>query len=217
MSRHASQRRRDPARVSRRAFITTMGAGVVGASAFEVPPAAAGAPAVAAGETRTIPLRVNGRTHQVEAAPNTTLLEILRGPLGLTGTKPGCERGECGACTVLIGDTARYACLTLALEVEGADITTVEGLMRGEDLGSVQQAFVECDAFQCGYCTAGQVMAVEALLRAKPAPSVDEIREGVSGNLCRCGAYAHIVTAAARAGELRRGAGRAGAARERGR
>jgi xanthine dehydrogenase YagT iron-sulfur-binding subunit len=190
--------------VSRRAFITSVGAGVVGASALGDPRTKAAAPAVAAGETRTMALRVNGRTHRVEVASNTTLLEVLRGPLGLTGSKPGCERGECGACTVLIGNAARYACLTLALEAEGADITTVEGLMRGEDLGSVQQAFVECDAFQCGYCTCGQVMAVEALLRAKPSPSLDDIREGLSGNLCRCGTYAHIFKATTRAAELRR-------------
>ena len=107
-----------------------------------------------------------------------------------------------------MGDLARYACMTLAVEAEGADITTVEGLMHGEALGPVQQAFVEHDGFQCGYCTPGQVMAVEALLRRTPDPSPDQIREGVSGNLCRCGAYEHIFTAAGRAAALRRGQGR---------
>lgn len=204
MSKHPSRRTSGPTGLSRRAFITSVGAGVVGASALHDARTHAAAPAVGAGETRTMALRVNGRTYRVDVAPNTTLLEVLRGPLGLTGAKPGCERGECGACTVLVGDTARYACLTLALEVEGADVTTVEGLMRGEDLGSVQQAFVESDAFQCGYCTCGQIVAVEALLRAKPTPSLDEIREGLSGNLCRCGTYPHIFKAAARAAELRR-------------
>jgi xanthine dehydrogenase YagT iron-sulfur-binding subunit len=124
--------------------------------------------------------------------------------LGLTGTKSGCERGECGACTVLIDGVARYSCLTLALEAVGAEITTVEGLMHGEQLGPVQQAFVEEDALQCGYCTPGQVVSVEALLRRTPQPTAEQIREGVSGNLCRCGAYQHIFRAAQRAAELRK-------------
>jgi xanthine dehydrogenase YagT iron-sulfur-binding subunit len=120
----------------------------------------------------------------------------LRERLGLTGTKVGCDRGECGACTVLIDDVPRYACLTLAIEAEGHQITTLEGIMQGEEPGPVQQAFIEQDAFQCGYCTPGQIMAVEGLLRANPTPSPEEIRQGVSGNLCRCGAYAHIFKAA---------------------
>jgi len=190
--------------VSRRTFIASVGAGVVGAAALEKG-VAAQAPRLGAGDTRAMRLRVNGRERQIEVAANTTLLEALRDQLELTGTKPGCERGECGACTVLVGDEARYACLTLALEVEGAEITTVEGLMRGEALGDVQQAFVERDAFQCGYCTSGQVMAVEALLRRSPDPSAAEVREGVSGNLCRCGAYPHIFDAADLAARRRRG------------
>jgi xanthine dehydrogenase YagT iron-sulfur-binding subunit len=144
----------------------------------------------------------------VAVEPRTTLLDVLRGPLGLTGTKPGCERGECGACTVLVDGRTRYSCMTLALEAEGTEITTVEGLLRGEGLGDVQQAFVEHDGFQCGFCTSGQVMAVEGLLRANRQPSAREIREAVSGNLCRCGAYAHIFKAAGRAAELRTRGGR---------
>jgi xanthine dehydrogenase YagT iron-sulfur-binding subunit len=194
--------------VSRRTFITTVGAGVVGAAALAPGTARAATPRLAAGEVTTIALRLNGRVHHVEVTANTTLLEVLRDQLGFTGTKLGCARGECGACTVLMGDLARYACMTLALEAEGADITTVEGLMHGEALGPVQQAFVEDDGFQCGFCTPGQVMAVEALLRRTPDPSPDQIREGVSGNLCRCGAYEHIFTAARRAAVLRRGQGR---------
>ena len=190
--------------VSRRAFIASVGAGVVGAAAVEKGVAAQDA-RLGAGDTRVMRLRVNGRERQIEVTANTTLLEALRDQLELAGTKPGCERGECGACTVLVGDEARYACLTLALEVEGAEITTVEGLMRGEALGDVQQAFVERDAFQCGYCTSGQVMAVEALLRRSPDPSAAEVREGVSGNLCRCGAYPHIFDAADLAARRRRG------------
>ena len=140
--------------------------------------------------------------------PRTTLLEALREHLGLAGTKPGCERGECGACTVLIDGETRYACLTLALEAEGHEVTTIEGLAKGEQLSDVQKAFVAEDAMQCGYCTPGQVMAVEGLLRHEKDPSLDEIREGVSGNLCRCGAYAHIFKAAQRAAAARRNGGR---------
>jgi xanthine dehydrogenase YagT iron-sulfur-binding subunit len=132
-------------------------------------------------------------------------LFVIRDQLGLTGTKLGCERGECGACTVLIDGKPRYACMTLAVEAEGTEVTTLEGLMNGEELGPVQQAFAEEDAFQCGYCTPGQIMAVEGLLRANPSPTLDEVRQGVSGNLCRCGSYAFIFKAATRAAELRKG------------
>jgi xanthine dehydrogenase YagT iron-sulfur-binding subunit len=141
----------------------------------------------------------------VPAEARWTLLHVLREVIGLTGAKPGCERGECGACTVLIDGIPRYACLTLAVEAQGHEITTLEGLMNGETLGPVQAAFVEADALQCGYCTPGQIMAVEGLLRANPNPSVEEIRRGVSGNLCRCGAYPHIFKAARRAAELKGG------------
>jgi xanthine dehydrogenase YagT iron-sulfur-binding subunit len=135
--------------------------------------------------------------------PRWTLLDVLRERLGLTGTKLGCGRGECGACTVLMDGKPTYACLVLALEAEEHDVTTVEGVMRGEELGAVQVAFVEADAFQCGYCTPGQVMAAEGLLRRQPHPGPEEIREGMSGNLCRCGAYKHIFEAVRRAAEGR--------------
>jgi xanthine dehydrogenase YagT iron-sulfur-binding subunit len=182
-----------------------MGAGVVGAAAFEARADQAPATDLApAGEGRPIALRVNGRVSRVVVEPRSTLLDVLREDLGLTGTKPGCERGECGACTVLIGDEPRYACMTLALETDGAEVTTIEGLRHGEVLGDVQRAFAECDALQCGFCTPGQELAVEGLLRAKPDPTLEEIRDGVSGNLCRCGAYPHIFEAARRAAELRR-------------
>jgi xanthine dehydrogenase YagT iron-sulfur-binding subunit len=140
--------------------------------------------------------------------PRQTLLEVLRDSLGLTGTKPGCERGECGACTVLIDGVPRYSCLTLAVEAEGHSITTIEGL-NGEKLSAVQQGFVEQDGMQCGYCTPGQVMAAEGLLRRNPDPSLDEIRMGMSGNLCRCGAYDHIFKSVRRAAELRKSGGAA--------
>ena len=152
-----------------------------------------------------INLKVNGHSHSLLVEPRWSLLFVLREKLGLTGSKAGCERGECGACTVLIDGVPRYACLTLAVEAQGREVTTLEGLLNGEMLGPVQKAFAEADALQCGYCTPGQIMSVEGLLRANPDPSAEEIRRGVSGNLCRCGAYHHIFQAARRAAELKRG------------
>jgi xanthine dehydrogenase YagT iron-sulfur-binding subunit len=196
--------------ISRRSFLASAGIGAAGAVAAAggvAGPLAAqepAAPVVDPQDLARTTLRVNGRTVRLLVEPRWSLLYVLREKLGLTGTKVGCERGECGSCTVLIDGAPRYACMTLALEAEGAEITTLEGLMRGEELGVVQQAFVEHDAFQCGYCTSGQVVAVEGLLRANPDPGPEEIRTGVSGNLCRCGAYANIFKAARRAAELRR-------------
>jgi xanthine dehydrogenase YagT iron-sulfur-binding subunit len=192
--------------IDRRGFLTSIGAGAVGAAALGAGPSeAAPAAVVAAGDTVAVPLTVNGVARRVTVEARTTLLEVLRGPLGLTGAKPGCERGECGACTVLVDGIPRYACQTLAVEAEGAEITTVEGLLEGESLGPVQQAFVEQDGMQCGFCTPGHVVSVEGLLRKVPDPTPDEIREALSGNLCRCGAYTHIVRSARRAAELKRG------------
>lgn len=191
--------------MERRSFFTTIGAGVVGAT---VTVKAAQSPADA-GATAPIMvnLSINGRKLRLAVEPRSTLLHVLRERLGLTGTKVGCERGECGACTVLIDGVPRYACLTLAVEAEGREITTIEGLMRGEQAGPVQQAFIEQDGMQCGYCTPGQVVAAEALVRKNPNPTVDEVREAMSGNLCRCGAYSHIFKAVQRAAELTRKGG----------
>ena len=198
------------ARLSRRGFITTVGTGAVAAAAVATAAQAGtrqSADIPEGADTVRVTLDINGRTHRLLVEPRWSLLYVLRERLGLTGSKQGCERGECGVCTVLIDDTPRYACMTLALEAEGHKVVTVEGLMKGEELGATQQAFVEQDAYQCGYCTPGQVMAVEGLVRAHPNPSTAEIRHAVSGNLCRCGAYAHIFKAAARAAELKRGEG----------
>jgi xanthine dehydrogenase YagT iron-sulfur-binding subunit len=150
-----------------------------------------------------ITLTINERRQRLLVEPRWSLLYVLRERFGLTGTKIGCERGECGACTVLIDGIPRYACMTLAVEAEGASVTTLEGLMDGDELGQVQQAFLEEDAFQCGYCTPGQVMAAEGLLRTNPHPSLDEIRKGMSGNLCRCGSYANIFRAVSKAADLK--------------
>jgi xanthine dehydrogenase YagT iron-sulfur-binding subunit len=189
--------------LTRRGFLTSLGTGAAAVAASGSLLAAAGgaqaASAAASTEAAVITLIVNGRAHQVMVEPRWTLLYVLREKIGLTGAKEGCGRGECGACTVLIDGVARYACLTLAVEAQGTAVTTVEGLLEGESLGPVQAAFVEEDAYQCGYCTPGQVMSVEALLRKNPSPTIDEIRTAVSGNLCRCGAYAHIFKAAAKA------------------
>jgi xanthine dehydrogenase YagT iron-sulfur-binding subunit len=196
-----------PRGLTRRGFLTTIGAGAVTvavSSRLSAQPAAAEAEMTERGEMTKVTLLINGRNYRLLVEPRWSLLYVLREGLGLTGAKAGCERGECGACTVLIDDVPRYACMTLAVEAEGAKITTLEGLMKGEDLGAVQQAFVEHDALQCGYCTPGQIMAVEGLLRANPNPSAEDIRRGVSGNLCRCGAYKHIFNAAQKAAELKK-------------
>jgi xanthine dehydrogenase YagT iron-sulfur-binding subunit len=148
-------------------------------------------------------LLINGLRRSLVVEPRWSLLYVLREKLGLTATKVGCERGECGACTVLIDEVPRYACLTLAVEAQGTSIVTLEGLMLGERLGPAQQAFAEQDAFQCGYCTPGQIMSAEGLLRNNSAPNSEEIRRAMSGNLCRCGAYAHIHKAIVRAAELK--------------
>jgi xanthine dehydrogenase YagT iron-sulfur-binding subunit len=190
--------------ISRRAFLQFVGAGaVVSAGAGRV--AAATPPENAEqNEKIRVSLWVNGRRRRLLVEPRWSLLYVLREKMGLTGTKVGCERGECGACTVLINGQPRYSCLTLAVEAEGKEITTLEGLMEGEELGPVQKAFVGHDAFQCGYCTPGQVMAAEGLLRSNPNPSLEEVRLGMSGNLCRCGVYPNIFRAVRRAAELKR-------------
>jgi xanthine dehydrogenase YagT iron-sulfur-binding subunit len=194
--------------MTRRSFIKGVGVGAAAAAAASgtlSALAAAEAKEVKAEEMQKLTLKVNGRSHRLLVEPRWSLLFVLREKMGLAGTKIGCERGECGACTVLINGVPRYACMTLALEAEGDEITTVEGLMEGEELGPVQQAFVENDAFQCGYCTPGQIMAAEGLLRANSPLTVTEIQKGMSGNLCRCGAYVHIFRAVEAAAKARSG------------
>ncbi len=142
-----------------------------------------------------VALRVNGSEHQLVLDPRTTLLDALRELLHLTGTKKGCGLGQCGACTVLLDGKRVKSCLSLAALVDKRDITTIEGLSRGEQLHPLQAAFVERDAFQCGYCTPGQIMAGAACIAEGHAGSAEEIREWMSGNICRCGAYDNIVAA----------------------
>lgn len=140
-------------------------------------------------------LRVNGREHRLALDPRTTLLDALREHLHLTGSKKGCGLGQCGACTVLLDGKRVKSCLSLAALVDGRDVTTIEGLAKGDELHPLQKAFIERDAFQCGYCTSGQIMAGVACIAEGHARSPQEIREWMSGNLCRCGAYDHIVGA----------------------
>jgi xanthine dehydrogenase YagT iron-sulfur-binding subunit len=143
-----------------------------------------------------IRLNVNDMAHDLDLEPRRTLLDALREDLHLTGTKPGCNMGNCGACTVLVDGEAMYSCLLLAVECEGRAITTIEGLSRAGEPDLVQRAFIEHDALQCGFCTPGQVLALKALLGRNPHPSDEEIDRGMAGNLCRCGAYPKIRAAA---------------------
>jgi xanthine dehydrogenase YagT iron-sulfur-binding subunit len=138
---------------------------------------------------------VNGEPRKLRIEPRVTLLDALRENLGLTGSKKGCDMGQCGACTVLIDGKRAVSCLQLAAANEGRSITTIEGLARNGALHPVQQAFIDCDAFQCGYCTPGQIMSAVGLLAEGKPRSDDEIRERMSGNICRCGAYPNIVAA----------------------
>jgi xanthine dehydrogenase YagT iron-sulfur-binding subunit len=178
------------------------GAGVTGCVLFAgghlmaaaVPPAAAQANEPAAAALDVV-LRINGADHRLAVDPRTTLLDALREHLGLTGAKKGCGLGQCGACTVLMDGKRVKSCLWLAALAEGREITTIEGLTQGEQLHPLQAAFIERDALQCGYCTPGQIMAGIACISEGHAGSADEIREWMSGNLCRCGAYDHIVAA----------------------
>jgi xanthine dehydrogenase YagT iron-sulfur-binding subunit len=148
------------------------------------------------GSTKPVTLRVNGREYRLTIEARVTLLDALREYLDLPGTKKGCDHGQCGACTVHINGTRVNSCLTFAIMHQGDEITTIEGLAHGADLHPVQKAFIECDAFQCGYCTPGQIMSAAALLNGRKAIlKDDEIREAMSGNICRCGAYPNIVAA----------------------
>ncbi len=148
-------------------------------------------------------LRVNGQEHRIYVEPRRTLLDALRKDLGLTGTKKGCDEGTCGACTVLIGGRAVYACMTLALDCDGKSIETIENLLTKDGrLHPIQQSFIEQDGLQCGFCTPGQIMSVKALLSENPKPTFQQIERALAGNICRCGAYPKILKAALRAVEL---------------
>ncbi|MEO6550518.1 MAG: (2Fe-2S)-binding protein [Ferruginibacter sp.] len=161
--------------------------------------AEAGLDEKALGETDlvSLPLEINGITHDLSLEPRTTLLDLLREQLALPGTKKGCDHGQCGACTVHIDGRRVLSCMTLVVMVEGKKVTTIEGLADGDNLHPMQEAFIRHDGFQCGYCTPGQIMSAVACIREGHADSDDEIREYMSGNICRCGAYPNIVAAIA--------------------
>ena len=198
--------------LSRRSFLrgsaaSAAGAGVIGAgSAFVGPVTAAqtDGPPVVGPVAALLTLRVNGVTRTLQIEPRTTLAEALRGPLGLTGTKIACDRGACSACTVWLDGVTVCACMMLAVEVGARSVTTIEGLAKGEHLHPVQAAFIEHDALQCGFCTPGMVMSCAALLEHTPNPSVDEVNAAISGHLCRCGTYPHVVAATLAAAKARK-------------
>jgi carbon-monoxide dehydrogenase small subunit len=142
-----------------------------------------------------INIRVNGVMHTIEVKNNWTLLDVIRDGLGLTGTKCGCNKGECGACTVLMNGKSILSCLTLAVSAQGQEILTIEGLSKDQKLHPIQQSFVEHGAIQCGFCSPGMIMSAKALLDSNARPTEEEIRAGINGNLCRCTGYAKIVEA----------------------
>ncbi|MCP3143495.1 (2Fe-2S)-binding protein [Pyxidicoccus xibeiensis] len=193
-------------KLSRRAFFTGAGASAISATlvqtAAEAATAAAG-PTVLGPEPEPLTLSINGRPTAVTVDPGTTLADLLRNQLGLTGTKVGCDRGACSACTVWLDGEVAAACMTLVLDTRGRKVTTIEGLAKGDELHPVQRAFVENDALQCGFCTPGMVMSCAALVDRNPKCTLDDVKQAVSGHLCRCGTYPNVfkaTLAAAQAG-----------------
>jgi aerobic-type carbon monoxide dehydrogenase small subunit (CoxS/CutS family) len=201
--------KKSPGGVSRRDFIKGMGTGALGTAVL--PPLLGQTIATKKGripvyEKKTISLTVNGRKVSLEAAANETLLDVLRDKLDLTGAKRVCDRGECGGCTVHLDGVPIYACMVLAVRADGRTVKTVEGLAEGDKLHPVQEAFIEKDGYQCGFCTSGFLMTTSAFLDKNPSPSLDDIKQALSGNLCRCGNYAKIYGAVDTAAKKLRGA-----------
>jgi len=196
--------------VSRRDFLKRVGAGSVGAAVISKglldAPGADAYPteAVQPAKGRSIvSLKVNGKAYRVEVQHRQTLAEVLRDEIGLTGTRIGCDRGECGACTVIIDGRNMYSCSQLAVWMNGKEILTVEGLAKGDKLDPIQQAFIDHDGPQCGFCTSGQIMSGKALLMRNPSPTEAQARRALSGNLCRCGNYNREVEAVLAAAKAR--------------
>jgi xanthine dehydrogenase YagT iron-sulfur-binding subunit len=185
-------RRRFLKQVAGTGVAVSLGPAFLGMASVE---ASESAPATTTVATTKVRLRINGQEHTLEIDPRTTLLDALREHLQLTGSKKGCDHGQCGACTVLVNGRRINSCLSLALVHEGDDITTIEGLASGDQLHPVQAAFLEQDGFQCGYCTPGQICSAVACIKEGHAKTDADIREWMSGNLCRCGAYPNIVAA----------------------
>ena len=198
--------------LSRRSFlrgsaVTTAGATMVNATSALLAQAETAESTSASGGPGavSITLQVNGVARALRAEPRATLAEVLRGPLGLTGTKIGCDRGACGACTVLVDAQPVCSCMMLAVDVGARPVTTIEGLAPGDTLHPVQQAFIEHDALQCGYCTPGMLMSCAALLDRMRAADADDVRAAISGHICRCGTYPHVVTATLAAAKVCKG------------
>jgi xanthine dehydrogenase YagT iron-sulfur-binding subunit len=192
--------------ISRRKFIEGTGAALVAATAVPValdaqsPAAQSAAAEPGAGSRSTIRVTINGTERRLEVGDHWTLVELLRDHLMLTGTKIGCDRGECGACTVLLDGNPIYSCSYLAAWADGHTIETVEGLVKGDRLDPLQQAFIDCDGPQCGFCTSGQIMSAKALLASNASPTADQVRSALSGNICRCSNYNRYVEAVVAAG-----------------
>jgi len=186
-------------KISRRDFLKGMGTSAIATaittSPLSLPSIADAAPPPAVREA-WIQLSVNEETHRLKVKSHWTLLDVLRKEIGLTGPKKFCDRGSCGACTVIMDGKAVYACSRLAIEADNKKILTIEGLLQGGKLHPIQEAFLEHDGMQCGFCTSGQVMSVKALLDKNPRPTREEIKEGLSGNICRCSAYPKILKSA---------------------
>jgi len=191
-----------PFTLSRRTFLKTVGVGAAATGLVAHAPHPAEA-AILGRDAVPLALKVNGATQTVVVEPRVTLLRALRNALGLTGAKEVCERGACGGCTVLLDGEPVCSCLMLAVDAVGHEITTVEGLGTPEKLSPVQAAFVECDALQCGFCTPGFVVASTALLNRHPNPSLEEIKAGLAGNICRCGTYSRVIEAVQKAARQR--------------
>ncbi len=189
---------------SRRTFLKSLGTVAATAATAQVKSVAAelekaNAEKIIGPDAVAITLKVNGQPLKLTVEPRVTLLDALRNYSSLTGAKEGCDRATCGACTVLLGDTPIYSCQKLAIESQGVEITTIEGLAKNDKLSNVQQAFLDKDALQCGYCTPGFVMSVTALLKKNPRPNADDVKRACAGNTCRCGTHPRILQAALRA------------------
>jgi xanthine dehydrogenase YagT iron-sulfur-binding subunit len=200
-------RRKDQPGFSRRSFLKTVGAGGVAAGVLAKAPGAA-----AQGGVRTagpgpvaITLNVNGQAHKLEVEPRVTLLDALRNRLDITGVKRVCDRGSCGACTMIVDGRTIYACSTLAIEMQGKKIRTVDGLTQGTVLHPVQQAFCDRDGLMCGFCTPGFVTAAAALLEKTPNPTPEQARRALDGNICRCGTYVRVLEATLNTGKAGKG------------